>query len=305
MTKRITGIAAVVAVLIFTVSCVSTKFYGPTDYVSFRSEDKVKSGTQASQLKDGDALTSTYDDEYTYDDKGNVLKIKQTEYIDRLSKDKKFIVWETESKVIGGSPVPYRVSVNGVVFLEVEYELLTASNTGDVKEDVFKRNFRRVTTDFLNGTDYETWTMSIENYDVPFKADDKFVKKVSRFSPYYGEYYENVLTLGYGNVVLKKFSYSREKLAEGMAKSYTGYNYSSDMAKKMAKGVNIDYNYEWKAIADRVCEMKMTYNSSTLKFEAASEYNAAGKRTKETWTVLDYKDKNAKSKVIFEQNLAY
>jgi hypothetical protein len=306
MPKRILGIAAVLAVALTTFSCVSTKYYGPADYVAFRSDDKVKTGMQASALQEGTGpLTGTYDDEYVYDDKGNVIKIKQTEYIDLLAKDKKFIVWETESKIIGGNPVPYRVSANGVPFLEVEYELLPAQNAAEVTEDVFKRNFRRVTSSFMKATDYENWSISIENYDVPFKADKKFVQEARRFNPYVGEYYENVLTLGYGNIVLKRFHYSREQLAEGVAKSYTGFNYQSEMAKKLALGVNVDYTYEWKAIADRICQTKMTYSSMTLKFEAVEEYSSSGKRIKETWTVTDPREKTPVPKVIFEQNLTY
>jgi hypothetical protein len=306
MSKRILGIAAVLAAALMSFSCMSTKYYGPTDYVSFRSVDKVKTSSQVSALKEGTSpMVSTYDDEFTYDDKGNLIKFKQTEYIDRLAKDKKFIVWETESKVMGGNAVPYRVSANGVPFLEVEYDLLTVQGNGAVVEDITERTFLRIASSFLTGTDYEPWGIALGNYDVPFKLDGKFVKEVRRFSPYSGVYYENVLTLGYDNIVLKRFHYSREKLAEGLAKSYTGYNYQSEMAKKLTKGINVDYTYEWKAIADRICQTKMTYLSMTLKLEAAEDYDTAGKRIKETWMLADPREKTPVPLKVFEQTLTY
>ena len=306
MSKPISKIAVVLAAILATVSCVSANYIGPMDYVTFRSDDKVRTSTQTSALKDNKSpLSSTYDDEYTYDDKGNVIKIKQTEYIERLAKDKKFIVWETESKVIGGNPVPYRVSANGVPFMEIEYQLLTAQGNGVVKEDIFQRNLMRVISSFISGTKYQTWSIALQNYEVPFKVDDKFVKEVRRFDPDEGVYYENALTLGYDNIVLTRFHYSREKLMEGIAKSYTGYNYQSEMAKKLTKGNNVDYTYEWKAIADRICQIKMTYLSMELKFEATEDYDASGRRIKETWMVSDPREQEQTPVQIFEQSLSY
>jgi hypothetical protein len=305
MFKQSFGIAAVLVTVLMAFSCVSTKYYGPTDYINFRSTDKIKRSSQTSVLKEDSGLVSTYDDEYTYDDKGNVIKIKQTEYIDRLAKDKKFITWETEWKVIGGNPVPYRVSANGVPFIEIDYELLTAAGNGAVVEDITERAFLRVVSDFLSGTDIEPWSIALSNYNVPFKVDSKFVKEARRFNIYDGQYTENVLTLGYDNIVLKRFHYSKEKLAQGLGNSYTGYNYYSEMAKKLTTGINVDYTYEWKAIADRICQTKMTYSSLSLKLDATEEYDATGKRIKESWVVVDPRVKDQKPMKIFEQSLTY
>jgi len=305
MLKKNLGIAVALVSVLMTISCMSTKYYGPTGYTDFKSADKIKTSSQTSMLKEGSGLVSTYDEEYTYDDKGNIVKVKQTEYIDRLAKDKKFITWETEWKVIGGNPVPYRVSANGVPFVEIDYELLTAQGKGVVLEDITERTFLRVLTSFLSGTDVEPWSIALGNYNVPFKVDGKFVKEERRFNIYDGQYTENALTLGYDNIVLKRFHYSREKLAQGLGNCYTGYNYYSEMAKSLTKGINVDYTYEWKAIADRICQTRMTYTSLTLKLDATEDYDVTGKRIKESWVVADPRDKDKKQVKIFEQTLTY
>jgi hypothetical protein len=306
MFKRVLVCAAIATMALVAVSCVSTRFIGPTDYVSFRTADKMKSSSQTSALKEGEnPIVNTYDEEYSYDDKGNVLKVKLTEYIDRLDQEKKFIVWETESKLIGGNMVPYRVSANGVPFVEVEYDLLTVAGKGAVTEDISDRNFLRVQSVPLSRPFYQTWGVSLSANSVSFASDGKFVKEVRRYDPNEGTYLENVLTLGYDNIVLKHFHYSREKLSEGIAKSYTGYDYNSDMFRKLSKGVNVDYSYEWQTIADRICQSKMTFESMTLKLQAAEDYNAAGKRIKETWLVSDPQDTKTAPVKIFEQTLTY
>jgi hypothetical protein len=307
MLRRVLVCAAIVAMALAAVSCISTRYIGPTGHVPYQTADsKVKSSSQTSALKEGEnPIVSTYDEEYTYDEKGNVLRVKLTEYIDRLDQEKKFIVWETESKLIGGNLVPWRVSANGVPFVEVEYDILTTPGKGVVTEDITDRNFVRVQGIPLAQPSYQTWGVTLSANSVSFAADGKFVREVRRYSVNEGTYLENVLTLGYDNIVLKHFHFSREKLSEGIAKSYTGYDYNSDMFRKLSKGVNVDYSYEWKTIADRICQARMTFESMTLKLDATEEYNAAGKRTKETWLVSNPQDAKTAPVKIFEQNLTY
>jgi hypothetical protein len=306
MFKRIFALAALAALALLVSSCVTWRYNGPTDHVDYRIPEKLKSSTQSSAVKEGNDFTlSTYDEEFTYDEKGNILKVKQTEYIDRISTEKKFIVWETESKVIGGNLVPYRVTANGVPFLEVTYDILTVAGNGAVVEDIAERSFTRVQSSFFTKPIYENWGIALSNYSVGFRADDRFVKEVRRFDPDRGSYLENALTLGFDNIVLKSFHFSREKLAEGIAKSYTGFNLASAMFTKMSVGINVDYSYEWQVIADRICQTKLTYLSLTLKLEVTEEYNTAGKRIKETWVASNPGTPDQPPVKLFEQILTY
>src|SRR5512145_1214274 len=143
MRNRFLGILVVLATVLVASSCATSQFVGPTDFVSFRADDTMKSSFQSSALKQDakEPLVNTYDQECVYDAKGNLVKLKLTEYIDRLGKDKKFIVWETEYKVVGGFAVPASVSANGVAFLEVEYESLVVPGAGAIRSDISKRSF--------------------------------------------------------------------------------------------------------------------------------------------------------------------
>lgn len=296
----------VVGIALAAFSCTSVRYLGPTNHVDYRAADNVKTSRQMAAVKSGEnSQVSTYDEEYTYDAKGNLLKVKMTEYFDLLSKYKNFVVWETESKVLGGKVVPYRMSVNGVPFVEVDYELLTVAGNGLVGEDIPERNFTRILNSMWTGASIEEWTIAIDNYSVGFQADGRLVKEMDAFSSYQGFYQYNVLTLGYDNIVLTRFRYSYEKLAEGINKSFTGYNYQSDMLKKMYRGINVEYGYEWKVIADRICQTKMSYQSKTIKFNVSEEYNASGKRVKELWTIVDPREKDMIPLKIFEQVLTY
>ncbi len=308
MRNRIVGILAVLAAALVASSCATTGFVGPDDFVSFRADDAMKTSFQTSALMDDPKapLVNTYDQECTYDEKGNLVKLKLTEYVDLKSKDKKFIVWETEYKVVGGFAVPASVSVNGVAFLEVEYESLVVPGSGAIRSDISKRSFNwKYQSSPLSAPYYFDRTISLENYTVQFRADDKFVKKTT----YYGTngyfYDDNTLTLGWDNLALKRFFYSQEKLAEGFAKTYSGYNSASAMFQKMSKGINATYSYDWKVIAGKICQTKMVYEAKTLKLEANMEFNANGQRTKESWILSDPSDAKKAPRTIFEQNLSY
>jgi len=308
MRNRILGILAALAAALAASSCATTQFVGPTDFVSFRADDAMKSSFQSSALKQDlkEPLVNTYDQECSYDEKGNLLKLKLTEYVDRLSKDKKFIVWETEYKVVGGFVVPASVSANGVAFLEVEYEPLVVPGAGAIRSDISKRTFNWMyQSSPLSAPYYFERTISLENYTVQFRADDKFVKRTTYYGTNGYYYDDNTLTLGWDNLALKRFFYSQEKLSEGIAKTYTGYNSASAMFQKMSKDVNATYSYDWKVIAGKICQTKMVYEAKTLKLEADMEFNAKGQRTKESWILSDPSEPKKAPRTIFEQNLAY
>jgi hypothetical protein len=306
MLKKLPALAVTLAAALALFSCTTVKYLGPLDHVDYRNTEKIKSSRQSSALKDGaDSLVNTYDEDYFYDDKGNIIKTTMTEYIERLGKDKKYIVWDTESKVLGGKLVPYRVSVNGVAFMEIEYDLLTVAGSGEVKADISERNFVRIRSTFMAGTDFQFWGVALDNYSVGFPSDDKFVKAVRRFDSDKGTYLENILTLGFDNIVLKRFHFSRESLANGVAKSYTGYNFGSQVFKQLTKGQNVDYTYEWKVIANKICQAKTAYEARDIKLSVEAGFDAAGKRIGETWFLTDPRNKDDQPRKVFEQTITY
>ena len=309
MRNRTLAILAGCGLALVLASCATTTQYlGPSDFVSYRADEKLRSSSQSAALKAGEKepLVNTYDQENVYDAKGNLIKVKLTEYIDRLAKDKKFIVWETEYKVIGGNVVPASMSANGVPYLEVEYELLSGSGKGEIASDIMKRPVRAsIKFSPFSAPITINRSISLENYTVGFRADGRFVKK----TVYYGMngyyYDDNTLTLGYDNIALKRYSYSQEKLSEGIAKSFTGYNRDSAMFQKMSKDVNVAYDFEWKAAGEAICQTKMSFAEKDFKLEASLEYNAEGKRVKETWFVSDPKNAKKAPRQVFLQELAY
>jgi hypothetical protein len=308
MRNRFSAFFVIVAAAAILSSCATTQYLGPSDFVSFRADEKLRTSTQSSALKQGEnqALVNTYDQELVYDGKGNVIKVKLTEYIDVLAKDKKFIVWETDYKVIGGNLVPGSMSANGVPFLEAEYELLTGAGKGEVVADIMERPVSLIYKDDpLARPIYIDLNVALSNYTVSFAPDGHFVREIRGYKSN-GDYFsQRTLTLGWDNIVLKRFHYSQEKLSEGIGKSYTGYNRNSEMFKKMSKDSNIDYSYEWTVIGGVICQTKMQYEAKRLKLEAKIEFNAEGKRTKETWFLSDPSNKKSVPQQVFAQELAY
>ena len=306
MIKRMLTILLIAGAVLATTACVSTRYIGPLGHVDYRNTEQVKTSRQYTYPGRGsEELVNTYDEEYTYDGNGKLLKIKVTEYIDLQSDEKKYIVWETESRIIGGTPVPFRVTANGIPFLEVEYELLKTAGSGEIMSDISEKNFTRIASMPLMGSSQDNWNITLSNYTVGFRPDDKFVKTVRRYYKYGTSELENVLTLGFDNVVLKEFKFSHEKMADGIAKTFTGYHYGSQMLKRLFSGNNVSYAYEWEVIGGRVCQKKMTYTSKTLTLVADEEYDSTGRRTKEIWSVSNPEDKKDKSRKIFEQVITY
>jgi len=291
-------------------SCSST-FYGPSSHVNFQTQGKFRSSEQKSNLTGSEnSLNNTYDEEFVYDDKGNILKITQTEYIDRLATDKKFFVWTTQYKVVGGQVVPSFMTINGTPFVEVEWEVLQSKHEGPIVQDTIRRFGNQINL-ILLGQAYLNYRVDLDVYPVSFDEDDKFVESIQRIGG--GSLFNaNYLTLGYNNIVLKRFKYDYEALAAGLSKTYAGIN--SAIAAKITESGNksaILFEYEWKVIADKICQVSTLFSSrfqtEQVIFNAKLEHNASGDRTKEVWTVASYSktfgDKSPM--VIYEQNLRY
>jgi len=304
-------IALVAAAMLLT-SC-STTYFGPRGYVAADSPTKAKSTEQRSSVTgENGVVVPTFDEEFVYDDKGNIIKEKQTEYVDPSSADKKFILWETEYKSFGGMIVPATISVNGVVFVEIEWDLLTTKHDGPVTQDL-TRSFSRYYQNLLLGNTFGSWRVDLDRYPVAFRSDNKLVKQIQRVIGGYIDT-DNYLTLGYGNIVLKRFSYSYEKLSMGVAKTYAsfaGYGYASGILEQMNKGNSVEFSYTWQQIGDKICQTSANYKSKigevNIDFKAEVEYNASGDRTKETWLLADENSvgKSEKPLKIFEQVLKY
>jgi len=309
MGKRFIGLLATCVAAAIMTSCMTTRYIGPTDHVDFRAGEKMRSSAQSSALKDGEnqPLVNTYDQENAYDAKGNLIKVKLTEYVDRLSKEKKYIVWETDYKVIGGSVVPASMSANGVPFLQVEYELLAgAADDKEIVADIMNRPVNvEIRASPISAPIYSFRNIALDEYTVGFAVDGRFVERTIYYGYNGAAHEKNTLTLGWGNIAIKRFYYSMEKLSEGIAKTYTGYNSNSEMFKKMSKGISVEYGYEWKVVGSAICQTKMVFTEKDLKLEASTDYNADGKRTKETWFLSDPSDSKSVPRQVFAQELAY
>lgn len=290
-----------------------TTYTGPSGYVGHNGDGKLKHATQSSKLGEQEAsLRNTYEDEYVYDAQGNVLKHKTTEYFAKESDTPQYVVWETEFKVVGGVALPSRVSANGVVYIEVDYQLLTSTNKGPVSGSVDNRRFSQTTYRPLSSPLNYYWKVNLENYPVHFEADDKFVETRTTFSPYSGVDTDNVMTLGYDNIVLKHYSFSYEKLAEGIKKSYnnpfeafTFANVTSDLT-----GSSFSFDYSWDVKGNKICQTKMSFSraseNANVYFVANMAYDAAGQLTSEVWTAADSADaKKSKPVEIYRKSIEY
>jgi hypothetical protein len=292
----------VVAALAMT-GCATT-FRGPSNYVDFSWDGKAKSATTSAAVGTAPRLQSTYEDEFVYDNAGNVVKHKQTEYFNYNSPTPNFVVWETDFKVVGGVVLPYRQSANDVVYVEIDYDTLQTQAKGAVKQGTTNRRFSAETQVGFDKY-YSKFNIDLSQFTVDFPADGKFVVSQQTYNPYRGFDSENVLTLGYDNIVLKHYLYSRSKLEEGVSKSYQGGLFGLGSQPNI-KDSNSEFNYEWKVIGNTIAQTKTTftesYGAATQTFVASAEYNAAGQRTSELWTVQKNTDKPV---TLFQQDLKY
>lgn len=306
--------AVLAAVAVALTGCATTTYVGPDGYVGYVEDGKVKQGTQQSLMVAGKEITTTYDDEYVYDATGNVIKHKQTAYYTSGFGKPEFVVFETEFKVVGGKVLPYRVYCNGVAYIEVDYEILNANNAkGEVKQNTPYRYFIRNYAPPLSTSTYPRWcSISLNNCPVDFTSDGKFIIKNSTFSPYTGFGYDNVLTLGYDNIVLKHFSYSNAKYYEGLGKSITSKFQAATYASNTSQMKNDSYSfdYNWEVINDKICQIKTEYTETSSQFSvyflADMTYDKAGQLLTETWSAnTDGADSKKPPVVIFKRELKY
>jgi hypothetical protein len=279
---------------------------GPSGFVDYKITKGLKKSEQ-SKLNN-DRFDKYYEDEYTYDDKGNIIKSKETEYInDNFSKEKKYIVWETEWIVIGENVLPSKASVNGNVFCEIQWDILNTKNKGTLTQDIYSRYYNE-TQQIGFDSFSKTWYADLDIYPIPFLSDGKFVKSLRTYG-YFNYYDKNVLTLGNDNIVLKKYFYSYTKKSQGVQKTFS----SSSLLNSLNENRNdVEFNYEWSVIADSVCLNKISFDANfqsdlidKSKFEIGIKYNEKGQRTEEEWVVVSTENKKEKRISVFKQTLQY
>lgn len=291
---------------VFAVASCTTSYIGPYEYVGFKTQVNAKSISQYSLVDSKDKeLTSTYDDEYTYDKDGRVLKHKQTYYFNGKKSKDKFTTFETEFKTVGSYVLPYRASINGVVYMELEYELLNTTAKGEVLEEISSRSFYRKSFNPITFQSYaEKFVINMRNDPVAFRADEKFIKELNNY--YYGLGSINVLTLGFDNVVLKRYHVSSAKRSEGFEKSGISLNQRKSNVKHLAS----TYEYQWAVIGGKICQRQLIFTQSVDNYQqvftADCEYTPAGQRKLETWKVKESESgKDSDEVVVYKQELAY
>jgi len=304
VSKLFAGVFSIALVSTIFVSC--TTFTGPVDFVEYKIPKGAKRSEQSSLINN--KLDKYYDEEFIYDEKGNLIKLKQIEYIEAEKSDRKFIVWETEWKVYGDAVVPSRVSCNGVEFCTVEWQLLNCQSKGEIKQDIKSRYYTKKSGIIF--ADYEFWRVDLKEYSVPiFMSDDKFVKSEDKFN-YWGKSSSNVLSMGYNNIALSHYNFSYNKLVSGMAKTYSAYSYTHYRLSNFSEKAEVDFKFNWKVVADTPCLGQMKYSANMIghesDFTVLFDYNEKGHRKSEEWIVNNKTFNGTVEPVsIFKQVLSY
>lgn len=299
--------------LVVSAGCMTITVKGPSRFIDYSYDDGIKKSEQKSVLSSSEEFENTYNDEFFYDDDGNLVKLKQTEYLGS-GKNRKFIVWELEWKVLGGEVIPYRALCNGVEYCTIEYDILNSQHKGIITTDIDDHYIRRTFDSAFD--EGETWTtyFSLEFYDVPFKVDDKFVEIYEYVHPLAGMRRRNVLTLGNNNIVLKSYVYSYYKLFTGLRKSFRSSIQTMRHDNTSNTRNSFEFTYDYEVVADNVCMTFMKYSSynsmynkdRNRTFEAVLNYDNSGRRIEEEWSYSDTTGSTPEGKkTVFKQILTY
>lgn len=306
--RMIRNIMLSAAALVLAAGCASVQYTARSGYVGFNEDGAVTVQQMKKTQLNEDELYSTYDDEFVYDEDGNVIKHIQTEY---FNKGEKYDEWVVEYQIIGGNVLPRSMAVNGVVYMEVEYEILESDHEGPVYATTGTPQFTQggnsgFSSLFTGGSAIVDWNLDLENFEVPFRTDGRFVTREGKFGIYTGLSMDKVLSLGYDNIVLKRFYYSSDKY-------YRGYNLSvadnSGNQKEIEDKNNVAFEYDWKVIGGKIAQTGMTVTSNSgdkyMKFFADRQFDDAGRRTHETWKINDSKEYSETPLLLFQQDLTY
>jgi len=304
MRKNITKFLTMASLIAMIAGCTTTYSTGE-QFVGYYTEGVKTSQQSMKVLRNDNTLYKTYDDEFIYDEDGMVMEHIQTFY---KSDSDEFDQYKFSYQKIGDKRLPESAALNGVVYMEVEYEILASEHTGKIVEYTSSPVFERVTPKFdasFKFTKSDIWTIDDNNYNVPFKYDGKFVTTEEKYSYYTGLTKDRVLSLGFDNIILKKFYFSSTKLKEG-----------SDLSSKEMKEESepkedtnfITYTYDWEVIGSEIIQNGFTYHNNnkrkTLDFFAKRKFDEAGRRIFEEWSVTDSSNKK-EPVVLFTQTLTY
>ena len=300
--KKITLWTALVAVLGF-VSCNS--YRGPYGYIGYYSDD-VKTSKQfyGSSLTTG--LTGTFDDEFTYDEKGNVIEHVQVQYLDE---GKKFVEYRVNYQSIGEYVLPKSIAVNGIEYMNVEYDLININREGPIAEYTSSPIYYEEIKNFGSETNIE-WSVDIDNFDVPFRKDGKFVTNEANLGIFGGLSLDKALTLGYDNVVLTRFYYSQSAFQAGYQLTF---NKDANVDPEKIHNTSVTFDFVWEVIGETLVQKGMTFDQgfdsayvvNDRTFSISREFDDRGRRTKEVWTLLDDDINKGVPFVVFTQDLTY
>lgn len=312
--RKTKALIMILAILVLAASCTSTRYTARSGYVGFSEDGAVTVQQMKKTNLDDDALYATYDDEFEYDEDGNVIKHIQTKYFD---KGEKFDEWVVEYQKIGGNALPKSVAVNGIVYMEVEYDILESDHEGHISQLTSTPQFMQnnggniLMSVFLGSQPIIEWDLDLENFEVPFRTDGRYVTTEESFGIYTGLSLDKVLSIGYDNIVLKKFYFSADKY---------NYGYNLSIADELPAGMigtedemeddnNVTFLYNWDVAAGKILQNSMEVISNSgddfMKFFTEREFDSAGRRTSETWKLNDSVTYVEAPLVLFQQTLAY
>jgi len=305
--KPILYLSVLLAALLFFTGCTTVTYAARPTYVGF-SNDGAKTVEQTKKTSMySDDLYSTYDDEFVYDEDGSLIKHIQTHF---FSDGEKYTQHVVHYQKIGEFVLPKSVSINGFVYMEVEYDLLATEHQG--KLTGFNINpvfYQEIRTPLLFQYDQIKWDIDLANFKVPFRSDSRFVTTDATFDYFTGLSEDKVLTLGYDNVVLKRFYFSPTKYRNG-------YNVSHAIGNREATGtaeeddkINTTFTYEWEVIADKIVQTGMVLvekdYADNMTFRVFREFDEAGRRISEEWTVEDSLQNIETPVVLYTQKMSY
>jgi len=306
--------AVIAAVMVLATSCTSTRYTARSGYVGYTEDGAVTVQQMKKTSIEKETMIPTFDDEFEYDDDGNVMKHIQTKYFED---GEKYIEWVVEYQKIGDTPLPKSVAVNGVVYLEVVYDILESDHEGAIRQLTSTPNFvqndsgNMLMTLFAGRQPIYEWDLDLEHWEVPFNSDDRFVTREESFGIYTGLSVDKVLSLGYDNIVLKKFYYSYDNLENGLKLSLGG-DQQTGLFKtddEMKDEINITFEYDWSVTGGKIIQEGMSFTRNhpkgMMKFFTEREFDDTGRRTSEIWKLKDSVTYEEEPAVLFQQTLTY
>lgn len=297
-------------------SCISSTFFGPA-YVEGKSGTNVKKVRSSSVVSaTWDKLFESFETEWLRDANGNPVKKIVTEYADPAGRAVGTLVWETEYQQVSGKVLPYRMAVNGQTFIKIDYEVLPVKAVGPVQQDIGKRYFSRLARSTLTKGLREDILLGLDSFPVPLDPLANFVVELSKVvqvkldtskDPVPELRTLRYLSLGFDNIVLRRFSFSNTDLTTGILNTVKSYTFENGPYPDLHNQVDYVFEYQWKVINDKICQIEQSWRSivsnDDITFLAKTEFNQLGDRSRETWSIENAIERRRVN--IFDQSIAY